>query len=148
VAAAGPSCYRRPVDLRNIGGTPGGARLFFLGVAMVVIGTYLLLQQVIVTGGYWSFGWLGGNGRSFGVTLIPLLFGIGILFYDGRSLAGRLLTGFGALVIVVGVIANIDVQIRETTLFNLLMMLVLLVGGIGLVVRAVLPMESRARTDR
>jgi hypothetical protein len=131
------------VDLRNIGGTPGGARPFFLGLAMAAIGGYLLLQQVTVTGGYWNFGWLGGSGRSFGVTLLPLLFGVGILFYDGRSFAGRLLTGLGALLIVTGVIVNIDVHMRETTLFNLIVMLVLLVGGVGLVVRAVLPMESR-----
>ncbi len=131
------------MDLRNIGGTPGGARAFFLGIGMTAVGAYLLLQQVIVTGGYWHFGFLGGSGRSFGVSLIPLLLGIGILFYDGHSFAGRCLTGLGALIIVVGIIANIDVQIRETSLFNLLLMLVLLVGGIGLVVRAVLPMETK-----
>jgi hypothetical protein len=138
------------VDFRNVGGTPGGAKTFFFGLAMAAVGTYLLLQQVTVTGGYWSFGWLGGNGRSFGVTLIPLLVGVGMLFHDGRSFAGRLLTGGGALFIVAGVIANIDVQMRETSLFNLLVMLVLLVGGVGLCVRAVLPMESRRepRPDR
>jgi hypothetical protein len=80
---------------------------------MTVTGAYLLLQQVVVTGGYWHFDWLGGSGRSFGLTLIPLLIGIGILFYNGRSQAGRCLTGFGALVIVVGILANIDIQIRE-----------------------------------
>jgi hypothetical protein len=134
------------VDFRNIGGTPGGARPFWIGLAMVIVGTYLLLNQVTVTGGYYNFGWLGGQGRSFGVTLIPLLFGIGILFYDGRSLAGRLLTGGGALVIVAGVIGNIDIHMRETSLFNLLVLLVLMVGGVGLVVRAVLPMEGRGET--
>ncbi len=131
------------MDFRNIGGTPGGARPFWLGVTMIVVGAYLLLHRVTVTGGYYDFGWLGGQGRSFGVTLIPLLFGIGILFYDGRSLAGRLLTGFGALVILTGLIGNLDIRMGEMSLFNLLMMLVLLVGGVGLVVRAVLPMEGR-----
>jgi hypothetical protein len=131
------------MDLRNVGGTPGGARTFFVGLGMVIVGTYLLLQQVVVTGGYYNFGWLGGTGRSFGVTLIPLLVGIGILFYDGRSPWGRVLTGGGALIILAGVIMNIDIHVQETSLFNLLVILVLLVGGIGLVVRAVLPMEPR-----
>jgi hypothetical protein len=143
MAARGGAWYPRDVDLRNIGGTPGGARAFFVGLGMAAVGAYLLLQQVIVTGGYWSFGWLGGSGRSFGLTLIPLLIGVGILFYDGRSLWGRGLAALGALVIVAGVIANIDVQIRETSLFNLMVMLVMLVGGVGLVARAVLPMESK-----
>jgi hypothetical protein len=131
------------VDLRNIGGTPGGARTFFLGLGMAVIGAYLLLRQVSVTGGYWHFGFLGGSGGSFGVSLIPLLIGVGMLFYDGRSFPGRVLTGAGALIIVTGILSNLDVSIHETSLFNLLLMLVLLVGGIGLVVRAVLPMEAR-----
>lgn len=132
-----------PVDLRNPGNTPGGARTFLLGLVMIVVGGYLLLDQVQVYGGYWYFGWAGSYGRSFGITLIPLLFGIGALFYDGRSFAGRFLTGFGALIILTGIIANLDIHFRQTSLFMLLVMLVLIVGGIGLVVRAVLPMERR-----
>jgi hypothetical protein len=135
------------VDLRNPGGTPGGARAFLLGLVMIVVGGYLLLNQVQVNGGYWYFGWMGTYGRSFGITLIPLLFGIGILFYDGRSFAGRVLVGFGALVILTGIIANLDIHFRDTSLFTLLVMLVLIVGGIGLVVRAVLPFEPRAPRD-
>ena len=133
-----------PVDIRNPGNTPGGARAFLLGLIMIIVGGYLLLDQVQVHGGYWYFGWIGGYGRSFGITLLPLLFGIGILFYDGRSFAGRFLVGAGALIILTGIIANLDIHFRQTSLFMLLVMLVLLVGGIGLVVRAVLPMERKA----
>ncbi|HEY1558028.1 MAG TPA: hypothetical protein VGF94_24530 [Kofleriaceae bacterium] len=133
-----------PADFRNPGGTPGGAGAFLLGIVMVVVGGYLLLNQVQVNGGYWYFGWAGSYGRSFGVTLIPLLFGIGILFYDGRSFAGRVLTAGGSLVILAGIIANVDIHFQQTSLFALLVMLVLLVGGIGLVLRAVLPFDRRA----
>lgn len=134
------------MDIRNPGGTPGGMRAFMLGLVMAVVGGYLLLQQVSVNGGYWYFGWLGGYGSSFGITLLPLLFGIGILFYDGRSVIGRLLTAAGALVIVAGIIANLQIHFRTTSLFELLVMLVLLIGGIGLIIRAVLPMESERTT--
>jgi hypothetical protein len=131
------------MDMRNVGGTPGGMRAFLLGIIMIVVGGYLLMQQVSVHGGYWYFDWAGSYGRSFGITLIPLLFGIGILFFDGRSFAGRFLTGAGALFIFAGIIANLDITFRQTSLFNVLVMLILLVGGIGLVVRAVLPMERK-----
>lgn len=132
-------------DFRNPGNTPGGAKHFLLGLIMMVVGGYLLLDQVQVYGGYWYFGWAGSYGRSFGVTLIPLLFGIGILFYDGRSFAGRFLVGLGTLVIFTGIIANVDIHFRQTSLFALLVMLVMLVGGLGLVVRAVMPMERRVK---
>jgi hypothetical protein len=110
---------------------------------MAVIGGYLLLQSVDVSGGYWYFGWAGSYGRSFGLTLLPLLFGIGILFYDGRSFAGRVLTAGGSLFILAGIIMNMDIHLRTTSLYNVLIMLVLLVGGVGLVMRSVMPMGKR-----
>jgi hypothetical protein len=128
------------MDIQNVGGTPGGTRTFLLGLIMTIVGGYLLFHQVQVNGGYWSFDWAGGGGRSFGITLLPLLFGIGILFANGKSLVGRFLTFGGALVIVVGIVANLDIHFQQTSLWNTLTMLVLLVGGIGLIVRSVLPM--------
>jgi hypothetical protein len=137
------------MDIQNVGGTPGGTRTFLLGLIMTIVGGYLLFHQVQVNGGYWSFGWAGGGGRSFGITLLPLLFGIGILFANGKSLVGRFLTFGGALVIVVGIIANLDIQFQQTSLWNTLTMLVLLVGGIGLIVRSVLPMmKDDAKPER
>jgi hypothetical protein len=133
---------RHTMDIQNVGGTPGGTRTFLLGLIMAIAGGYLLFHQVQVNGGYWNWGF-GGAGRSFGITLLPLLFGIGILFVNGKSFAGRFLTGAGALVIVVGVIANLDIQFQQTSLWNTLTMLVLLVGGIGLIVRSALPMMKQ-----
>jgi len=139
------------MDIHNVGGTPGGTRTFLLGMIMAIAGGYLLFNQVQVYGGYWSWNWFGGGtGRSFGITLIPLLFGIGILFFNGRSFIGRLLTFGGALIILVGVIANLDIHFQQTSLFNTITMLVLLVGGIGLIMRSVLPMmkqDERPRAD-
>jgi hypothetical protein len=132
------------MDIRNVGGTPGGTRTFLLGLVMLLAGGYLLFDQVQVGGGFWHWSGLGGRGTSFGVTLIPLLIGIGILFVNGRSFAGRFLTGAGALVILVGIIANLDIHFRQTSLFNTLVMLVLIAGGIGLIVRSAAPMPRDA----
>jgi multisubunit Na+/H+ antiporter MnhF subunit len=134
------------MDLKNVGGTPGGARTFLLGLIMAIVGGYLLLQEVTVHGGYWNWGFAGGYGRSFGITLIPLLFGIGLLFVNGSSFAGRVLTGGGALVILAGIIMNLDIHFQQTSLFNVILVLVLLVGGIGLIIRAVMPMGHHAET--
>jgi len=99
---------------------------------MVVIGGYLMLNQVTVSSGFWGF-W-GYN--SFGLTLVPLLAGIAWLFFDGRSVLGWLLTILGAAVIFAGIIANLNIYFRPTSLFNTLIMLVLLVGGLGLIARS------------
>jgi uncharacterized protein len=117
------------------GGTPGGLGEFFIGLVMVVAGGYLILNQVTVTTGYWTF-W-GYN--AFGLTLVPLLGGIGWLFFDGRSTLGWLLVFLGATIILVGIIANLTIYFRPTSLFNTLIMLVLLIGGLGLIARALRP---------
>jgi hypothetical protein len=106
--------------------------MFLCGAAMVVAGGYLLLTHVVVTSGGWRF--FGYN--AFGLSLVPLLIGIGLLFFNGRSLAGWLLTAAGALIIVVGIIANLGVYFQPTSLFDTLVILGLLAGGIGLVARA------------
>jgi hypothetical protein len=125
-------------DFSDVGGTPGGLGKFLLGFAMTCIGGYLLTNQVTVAGSYWSF--YGTN--TFGVTLIPMLFGIGLLFRNGRSVAGWLLTFSGALFILAGVIANLHIYFQPATLFHTIVMLVLVVGGLGLIARAILPHRS------
>lgn len=126
--------------MKGAGGTPGGIGTFLCGAAMVVAGGYLLLARVSVVGGSWHF--YGYN--AFGLSLFPLLIGIGILFYDGRSLPGWLLTGAGAIIIVVGIIANLGIYFQPTSLFDTLVMLGLLAGGIGLVARSLRTVGSAA----
>jgi len=116
----------------DVGGTPGGLGEFILGFIMTCVGGYLISNQVSVVGSYWTF-W-GAN--SFGVTLIPLLFGVAILFFNGRSAIGWLLTVAGALFILAGVIANMHIYFQQASLFNTLVMLILLVGGLGLIARS------------
>ena len=118
---------------RGAGGTPGGLGEFFAGLAMAAGGGYLLLNQVTVTSGYWQL-W-GYN--AFGISLIPLLIGIAMVFFDGRSKPGWLLTAFGARVILLGIITNLPIIFRPTSLFNTLIILALLAGGIGLIARSV-----------
>ena len=122
-------------SLSDVGGTPGGLGKFLMGFAMACVGGYLLSHQVTVVGSYWNL-W-GTN--SFGITLIPMLVGIGMLFWNGRSVIGWLLTIAGALFIFAGVLANMHIYFQPTSLFNTLVMLVLLVGGLGLIAGALRP---------
>jgi hypothetical protein len=117
---------------RGPGGTKGGIGEFLIGLVMATAGAYLLTQQVTVTSGFWTF-W-GYN--TFGLSLIPLIFGIGLLFFNGKSIAGWLLLIAGVVIIFAGIIMNLQIYFRATSLFNTVVMLVLLAGGIGLVARS------------
>jgi hypothetical protein len=122
-------------SITDVGGTPGGIGHFVLGVIMASLGAYFLANQVSVVGSFWSF--FGAN--TFGITLVPMLFGVGLLFWNGRSTAGWILTALGALFIFAGVLANMHIYFRPTSLFNTLIMLILVVGGLGLIARSLRP---------
>jgi len=121
--------------MSDVGGTPGGLGSFLMGFAMTCVGGYLLSNQVMVGSSYWSF--YGTN--TFGITLLPMLIGIGLLFFSGRSVIGWLLTAAGALFILAGVIANLHIYFQSTSLFNTMAMLILLASGLGLIARALVP---------
>ena len=127
-------------SFRDAGGTPGGLGHFLLGCVMACVGGYLLINQVTVVGSYWNF--YGEN--SFGITLLPMLFGIGLLFWRGRSIVGWILTIAGALFIFAGILANLHIYFRPSSLFNTIVMLVLLVGGLGFIARGVLPHRNQS----
>lgn len=121
--------------LKDVGGTSGGLGSFVLGAVMAVAGGYLLLNQVTVSTGYWQF--FGYN--AFGLSLVPLLLGILLLFYNGKGMLGWLLVVGGLVIIAAGILANLTVFFHPTSLFNTLIMLTLLVGGLGLIARSLLP---------
>jgi len=121
--------------LRDVGGTSGGLGTFLLGFVMAAAGGYLLLSQVTVTSHYWQlFGY-----DAFGLSLVPVLLGVLLLFYDGRGILGWLLMLGGLAIIGAGILMNLTIFFRPASLFATLMILVLLVGGIGLVARSLLP---------
>jgi hypothetical protein len=118
--------------MHGAGGTSGGVGTFLVGLGMLVVGGYLLLTRVTVGSGTWLL-W-GYN--AFGVSLLPLLGGIGWLFYDGRSVGGWFLTAVGALIILAGILANLHIFFAPTSLFDTLVMLGLLAGGLGMIARS------------
>ena len=73
--------------MRGDGGTSGGVGTFLVGLGMLIVGGYLLLTRVTVGSGAWLL-W-GYN--AFGLSLLPLLVGIGWLFFDGKSYGGWIL---------------------------------------------------------
>jgi hypothetical protein len=141
-AAAPQSAMLSRMDNRSIGdvgGTSGGLGMFLLGLAMACVGGFLITHQVTVMGSYWSF-W---GGSSFGITLLPMLFGVGILFWNGKSTVGWLLTVAGALFIFAGILANLHIYFQPTSLFETMIMLILLVGGLVLIARSLRPHSSQ-----
>ena len=133
---------------RGAGGTPGGVGLFLLGFAMACAGGWLLTDHVTVSSQYFASGFMipvvNYRMNSFGLSLLPFIIGIGFLFYNGKSITGWLLTIGGLTIILVGILMTLHIYFQPTSLFNTLLMLVLLFGGLGLVFRS---FKSMPRED-
>jgi uncharacterized protein len=125
--------------MRGAGGTSGGIGQFIIGVIMMCGGFYLLLNSIVVT----SFFGMGFNlyGVSFfgghfnitsGMVMIPFMFGVGMIFYNRKNIIGWLLTVFSIVALVFGVISSTQFQFKSMSAFELIVILVLAVGGIGL----------------
>ena len=124
--------------MNGSGGTSGGVAQFLLGLGMTICGFYLLGNMIQVSSGFWSYRYSFGSFSvsPFGITLIPFMIGIGMMFYNSRSILGKLLAGGSVVAIFVGVLANLQVYFAPQTLYVTLLVLILCVGGIGLILRS------------
>ncbi len=125
--------------MRGAGGTSGGVGLFIIGLIMLCGGLYLLLNAMIVTS-HFGFGMrlysVGRYGVTSGMILIPFMFGIGIIFYNSKNLIGWLLAIGSITALIFGVISSLHFTFRSMTAFDLITILVLTVGGLGIFLRS------------
>jgi len=125
--------------MNGAGGTSGGIGQFFLGLTMMCGGFYLLLNGIVVSS---AFGWgtrlfgIGGVGVTGGIILVPLIIGVGVIFYNARNALGWLLALGALAAMVFGVIASLNLSLRSMTAFELICILVLAFGGLGLFFRS------------
>jgi len=124
------------------GGTPGGLGEVLVGLAMIAVGVYIVFSHVTVHTSFWRF--FGTPGQSFGLTLLPLLIGIGALFYDGSSVLGWLLLVGGVLLILVGILMNLDIYFQPTSLWNTIFMFGLIGGGVGVFAKGLRPHRAKS----
>lgn len=133
--------------LKGAGGTDGGTLEFFVGFVMMVGGLYLLLSEMIVRPQF-GFGApvfsYGGWNLTTGMVFIPFLFGVGLVFYNGRNWLGWMLTGGSMVALIFGVIANLNIRLAKMSAFDLIVILVLMVGGLGLLLRSLVAKKPKS----
>lgn len=129
--------------MKGAGGTNGGIGEFFIGLVMMCAGFYMLLNAIVVRS---SFGMgmrlygLNVFGGSFNITsgmvMIPFIFGVGLVFYNGKNWLGWILCIGSISALIFGVISSIHFSMRPMSSFDLIVILVLAVGGLGLFLKS------------
>ncbi len=135
--------------MNGAGGTSGGSGQFILGLLMMCGGFYLLLSGIVVSSNFGMSTRLFGFGSGFGVTsgmiVIPLLIGIGMVFYNAKNYIGWFLMLGSFTALIFGVIASVSMNLRTMSAFDLIAILVLAIGGLGLFVRSLYPHDRPTR---
>lgn len=107
---------------------------FLIGIILTSIGLFMLTQNTVVTMHWYT--WAFGSFKlATGLILVPFIVGIVILFFNQKSLFGKILTIIGLIIIVATIIMSINIVFKQTTLYNFIIMLIMIFGGAGLLLR-------------
>ena len=123
------------MSIQGAGGTQGGTGRFFIGLLMFIVGGYLLLNAIQISNSFY-FGYglfaLGGFQITSGIVLIPFMIGIGMIFFNSSNYIGWFLAIGSIALLIFGVIASTHFTLRSMSAFELIMILTLMIGGLGL----------------
>lgn len=125
--------------MRGAGGSQGGEWQFLIGIVMMVAGFYLLFNSIVIDSrfglGMRLYG-VGGLGITSGMLMIPFIAGVVFIFYSARYPVGWLLSVGSLVALIVGVLANSQFRFSSMSAFDLIVILVLAFGGLGLFLRS------------
>ncbi len=130
---------------RGAGGNNGGEGSFFLGLVMLIAGAYLFLRSVHVDH-YLNLGaglfHIGNVQVTNGMVLVPFIFGVALIFYNSKNYLGWFLFIASLIALFFGIIASINFSLQGMSAFDLLTILILFIGGLGLFLRGLRPSQS------
>lgn len=128
----------------------GNELLQFLGgLAMLVVGLFILSQKVVVSSGFFGAGiWFGSFHMNNGLIMIPFIIGIVWMFASGGSFLSKVFTGLGVLLIIVSIIISTRIHLMYLSLYEWILILVLIFGGAGLLARVLFAMPKKSRPKK
>lgn len=125
--------------MRGAGGTNGGELSFLIGLMMMIAGFYLLLSSIVIDSSF-GFGMrlygFGSLGITSGMLMIPFIIGVIFIFYDRSKYIGWVLCVGTLAALIAGVLARSQFRFSSMSAFDLIVILVLSFGGLGIFLRS------------
>lgn len=131
------SMYR---ELRNSSAEDSGSRLlkFLVGLVMLVVGLFLIFNNITVSSSWGMGGYffsLGSFNVPNGAIMLPILIGIGMLFFMRKRIYGWIVLSIGVVFVLLSVIMSTRITWRSTSAYIFVIMFGLVAAGGGLVLR-------------
>lgn len=104
---------------------------FVAGIVMLTVGLFIFSQKVVVTSGWFGAMYLGGIRVSSGLIMIPFIAGIVWMFASDGSFASKVFTVLSVILIITSVILTTNIYLTHMSLFEWIVILVLIFGGAG-----------------
>lgn len=114
----------------------GRSFIYFLaGMGLMAGGLFLIFQNTIISTNFTFMDFLGFTPPT-GIIILPLLFGIGILFFNGKSIFGWALVVLGIVTILLSIIMALRIRFKPITLYQGILMFGMTAAGAGLFLKA------------
>ena len=128
---------------------PGNELLQFLGgLAMLVVGLYIFSQKVMVSSSFLSGMRFGSLNMNNGMIMIPLIIGIIWMFASGGSFISKVFTGMSVLLIVAAIVISTNISLVHMSLYEWVIILVLIFGGVGILARILLASRAADKEEK
>jgi thiol:disulfide interchange protein len=106
---------------------------FVGGAVMLVVGLFILSQKVMVSSGWFGYGFsLGGVHLSSGLIMVPFIIGIVWMFMTNASFPSKVFTVLSVIIIITAIIMNTNIHLVTISMYEWVLILVLIFGGAGL----------------
>ena len=122
---------------------------FLAGLAMLIGGLFMFSQKVMVSSTFFGTGlMLGGLNMSNGLIMVPFIIGVVWMFASEGSFASKAFTAASVLIIILAIIMTTNISLVRITLYEWVLILVLIFGGAGMLVRILFATKSAEKTDQ
>ncbi len=116
---------------------------FLAGLALFVLGVFLITQNTVVRTGFNLGFFTGGYNPPTGVLLIPILIGIVMLFLMDKQIWGWIVIFIGVCIILIGILMGLEIQFKQTSLFITILMYGCAAAGAGLMIKGVIQSNKK-----
>ena len=106
---------------------------YFAGMASIFLGVFMVFQHVRVGSSFLAM--LMGGGAGLAIFLLPLLIGIGMLFYNYKSKWGRGITALSVITLLLAILFTLSFTFPSLSLLQTVMMFLPFAIGGALVVK-------------